>query len=64
MWTLDQLCIKLGRVWSTLSSSNALENEPPIAMSLEYGNLEVICNKRVSSLFNIGVLDWVICAKA
>ena len=34
MRVLDQLCTKLGWVWFTLSSLNALENEPPIAMSM------------------------------
>ena len=34
MWILDQLCTKLGWVWFTLSSLNALENEPPITMAI------------------------------
>ena len=37
LWILGQLCTKLGWVWFTLSSLNALENELPIlkvAMSM------------------------------
>ena len=61
MRVLDQLCTKLGWVWFTLSSLNALENEPPIAMSMAI--LKSFVSKESHVFFNIRVSDYEIGTK-